>query len=625
MIASGKAPPDAPEPGATIAFAAGIIRLEAMVPMRDGVHLATDIYLPADREGPLPVLLERTPYGKRGSNRADRTAADPEPRARPGIAADFARAGYGYVLQDCRGRFASEGCFTKYLSEDTDGFDTLAWLVKQDWCNGSIGTLGLSYGAHVQTALAAHDPPGLAAMFLDSGGFSNAYTSGIRQGGAFELKQVTWAMRHALIDAEARGDEARLARLRAEDIGEWITHGARQEGATPLASAPRYEAFVLEQWRRELLDEYWLSPALGTLAHICSFADVPIVLMASWYDPYVRSAVENFIAFTSAKRSPVRLLLGPWTHGQRSVTYSGEVDFGEAATLDSNIAPDYTALRLAWFDRHMKHLDAPDYLAAPVTFFVMGGGSGKRLATGRLDHGGFWAHAAAWPIPDALETAFYLGEQGLSTAPGPAGAHRFRYDPADPVPTIGGAIASGAPLMEAGAFDQRERPSGRETASRPDVLVFETAPLERAVTLVGTPRLCLWISSDRPDSDITIKLVDVYPPGDDYPRGFAMNLTHGILRLRFRNSFQRAEMLQPGMRYPVKVEAFPTANLFAAGHRIRLEISSSNFPHFDINPNTGAAPAGPGATGEPQVAINHVYFGGDTPSRLLLPLLPGVA
>jgi putative CocE/NonD family hydrolase len=186
---------------------------DVMVTVRDGIRLATDVYFPADATGPFPVLLERTPYNKRGTNHADRDAADPAAKSKPAVAAQFARAGYAYVLQDCRGRYASEGGFEKYLNEGPDGADTIAWIMQQSWCAGKVGTLGLSYGAHVQTALAALAPRGLAAMFVDSGGFSSAFHSGIRQGGAFELKQLTWAHKHALLAPQTATDPARRAGL----------------------------------------------------------------------------------------------------------------------------------------------------------------------------------------------------------------------------------------------------------------------------------------------------------------------------------------------------------------------------------------------------------------------------
>jgi hypothetical protein len=296
--------------------------------------------------------------------------------------------------------------------------------------------------------------------------------------------------------------------------------------------------------------------------------------------------------------------------------------------LDGNVAPDYTALRLAWFDRHLRALDAPDYLPSPVKIFVMGGGSGRRTPEGRLDHGGRWRDEADWPLPDAAPTRFHLLAGGvLSTEVAVGAGHAaFDFDPAHPAPTIGGAIASGEPLMYAGAFDQRETAGlfgatspGRALAERPDVLVFQTEPLAAPVEVTGPITARLWVSSSAVDTDITVKLVDVYPPSADYPQGYAMNLTHGILRLRFRDGFEQPALMTPHEVYEIEIEAFPTSNLFAAAHRIRLDVSSSNFPHFDVNPNTGA-PAG--TASDPVVARNTIHFAPDRPSHVLLPIRP---
>jgi uncharacterized protein len=194
------------------------IERDIMVSARDGVGLATDLYRP-EGSGPFPVILERTPYDKTAPSRSERTAADASPRSRAAVAGYFAAYGYAVLYQDCRGRYRSEGPFTKYLSEAADGYDTLAWLVRQPWCNGRVATMGLSYAAHAQMALGCLDPPGLAAQFLDCGGFSNAYRSGIRHGGAFDLKQATWAYRNAL--ADARDPQVKTA-LAAEDIALWL-------------------------------------------------------------------------------------------------------------------------------------------------------------------------------------------------------------------------------------------------------------------------------------------------------------------------------------------------------------------------------------------------------------------
>jgi putative CocE/NonD family hydrolase len=590
---------------------------DVMVPMRDGVLLATDIYRPAGAKGPLPLLLERTPYDKSGTNIADRTAADPRPRSRAWVASGFARAGYAVAVQDCRGRYNSQGVFTKYLSEGHDGFDTVQWLLAQPWCDGRIGTYGLSYGAHVQTALAAMSPPGLKAMFLDSGGFSSAFHSGIRQGGAFELKQATWAYKHALLSPETRRDPARRQALEAEDIRDWFARMPWSKGHSPLRAAPEYEDYLFEQWQSGVFDEQWRQPALYARGFYDAFPPVAAVHLTGWYDPYARTAIENFTGMAARADNTVRLVLGPWTHGQRSVSFAGDVDFGPSAILDGNLAPDYTALRLAWFDRHLKKVAAPSFLQSPVTVFVMGGGSGRRNADGRLDHGGRWCELAAWPPPEARATDFHLHDSGMLSREAAVAADAWCElvaDPACPVPTIGGATASGAPVMEAGAFDLAI------LAERDDVLVFETTPLERDLEIAGPVSLELFLSSDAPDADIAVTLSDFHPPSADWPQGFAMNLCHGIQRLRYRDSFEHPERMQPGQVYKVRVEAYPTANRFLAGHRLRLHIAGSNFPHFDVNPNTGAPEGG---AGDSRVARSKIYMDASHRSRLILPVVKG--
>lgn len=610
---------------------AALVQHNVLITMRDGVRLAADIYFPGlVSQGPYAVLLERTPYNKRGTNQGDRSAADPVPKAKPEVAARFAAAGYVYVIQDCRGRYASEGAFTKYVSESEDGVDTLAWLQRQSWCDGRVGTLGLSYGAHAQSALASAGPPGLAAMFLDSGGFSSAFHSGIRQGGAFELKQLTWAYKHARLATATNADPLRRAALDAQDIRRWMAVNPWLPGRSPVAAAPEYEQFVLEQWSHETFSDYWRTPALYARGYYARWPDVPMVHLCSWFDPYALTATENYMGLSRLKTAPVRLVLGPWTHGQRSVSHAGDVDFGPAATLDGNVAPDYTALRQAWFDRHLHGDDAaPDYLPAPVKIFVMGGGSGRKNADGRLDHGGRWRDEQDWPPPRTQAAVMYLGDAGslAEQAPDQEQAWRgYRFDPADPVPTIGGAIASGAPVMAAGAFDQRTTPAlfGASApygplARRQDVLVFETAPLERGVELTGRVTAHLWVSSSARDTDFTIKLLDVYPPSADYPDGCAINLAHGILRMRFRDSYEHPTPMEPDAVYQIQIPAYPTSNRFEAGHRIRIDISSSNFPHFDVNPNSGA-PAG--IAGEPVVAHNRIYLDRMRPSHVVLPVIP---
>jgi uncharacterized protein len=611
-----------------------VVERDVMVPMRDGVRLACDVYRPA-RDGravgePLPVLLERTPYGKGEVSRSERTAADPTPKSRAEVAAYFVRHGYVVVYQDCRGRYGSEGAFVKYLSDAADGYDTVVWLTHQPWCNGKVGTMGLSYAAHTQGALACLNPPGLAAMFLDSGGFSNAYQSGIRQGGAFELKQATWAFNNAKVSPAVQADPVTSAAFAATDLKGWFTRMPWKRGHSPLQQAPEYEDYLFEQWTHGSFDAYWQQLGIYAQGFYDHYADVPMVHMSSWYDPYPRTATENYLGLKARKRGPVRLILGPWTHGDRSITYAGDVDFGPDATLDGNLAEDYLALRRRWFDRWLKDIDNGVDQEPAVRLFVMGGGSGRRTQQGRLDHGGHWRAAAGWPLPDTRYTNYHLHADGTLSPEPPTAAEAslaYDYDPRHPVPTIGGTISSGAPVMAGGAFDQREeerffgsRPPYLPVATRPDVLVFQTPPLAEPVEVTGPITVHLWISSTCTDTDFTAKLIDVYPPNEDYPHGFALNISDGILRARYRNSWEHPELMTPGTVYDITIEPFPTSNLFAAGHRIRLDISSSNFPHFDINPNTGH-PEGTGQT--TRIATNRVYLDQSRPSHIVLPVILG--
>jgi len=603
---------------------------DTKVPMRDGVCLATDIVRPGPTDGqettPLPVIMERTPYDKRGISRSEVSVADPRPASRVEIAEYFARHGFAVVMQDCRGRYNSEGEFHKYLNEAEDGYDTLEWLVKQPWCNGKVGTMGLSYGAHTQCALACLAPPGLSCMFMDSGGFSSAYHGGIRRGGAFELKQATWAYRHALRSPETLADPVRAAKLKEKDIREWFRHMPWQPGASPLSAAPEYEDYLFEQWRAGTFSDYWQQPGLYAEGFYDRFPDVPTAIVGSWYDPYVLTCLTNFNELSKRHRSPTQLIMGPWTHGDRSVTYAGDVDFGPEATLDYNIAADYRELRLAWFRRWLK--GAEEAVEQPnVSYFQMGGGSGLRDHAGKLDHGGRWCGADEWPPPEVDETTLYLRADGLLTA-GPLAESSelcYRYDPEDPVPTVGGALTSGEPLMQGGAFDQRESdsvfkyrgwPNGRPLAERKDVLVFQTPPLERALVVSGSIVVQLFVSTDCPDTDFTAKLIDVYPPNADYPEGFAMNITDGIFRLRYRDGWEHEAMAEAGEIYQIEIRPFAVANLFQTGHRLRLDVSSSNYPHFDLNPNTGAPE---GCAVDFRIATNRVHFGARYPSRLQLP------
>ena len=610
-----------------------VVTRDVMVPMRDAVRLATDIYRPARNgaavEERFPVILERTPYDKTAASRSERTPAVARPKSRAEVAAFFVRRGYVVVYQDCRGRYASGGEFVKYLSDGDDGYDTCAWILTQPWCNGRIGTMGLSYAAHTQGALGSAGAPGVAAMFLDSGGFSNAYQGGIRQGGAFELKQATWAFNQALESPEVEADPRRHAAMKAIDIRAWFRRMPWSRGDSPVSLAPEYEDYLFDQWEHGEFDDFWKQLGIYAQGFYDRFPEAAMVHMSSWYDPYPRTATENYIGLSRRKRGPVRLILGPWTHGDRQLTWAGDVDFGPRATLDGNLATDFLTLRLRWFDRWLRGIENGVEREPAVRLFVMGGGTGRKNSAGRLDHGGAWRAESDWPLPDTRWTPFYLHRSGLLAPAVPEEASGFReyvYDPGAPVPTIGGTVTSGQPVMVGGAFDQLEGPRFfgsrepyRPLADRADVLVFETPPLDADLEVTGPVVLNLWVSSSAPDTDFTAKLIDVYPPSADYPSGFAMNLTDGILRARYRRSWERPELMIPGTVYPVRIEAFPTSNRFVRGHRIRLDISSSNFPHFDANPNTGEPEA---RSRSRRAATNRIYLEAGHPSHVVLPVIP---
>jgi putative CocE/NonD family hydrolase len=605
---------------------------DVMIAMRDGVRLATDVHRPARDgipvSGAFPVLVERTPYGKNNETVRERTALDPRPRRREEVAAYFVRHGYIVVIQDLRGRYRSEGRFTKYLGEAQDGYDTLAWIAKQPWCNGRIGTYGLSYAAHTQTALVSERPPGLRAMFLDCGGFSNAYRGGIRHGGAFELKQATWAYKQALLSPRAKSDPVIRAALEAEDIGDWFAAMPWKRGHSPLKWVREYEDYLFEQWEHGTFDEYWKQPELYAAGHYDAFDGIPVHLMCGWWDPYAQTTTDNYVGISQRQRGFARLVLGPWTHGERSITHAGNVDFGPDATLDGALAENYLAFRLAWFERWLKDRKVSPADDPAVRYFRMGGGSGRRTANGRLDHGGCWRTADDWPLPATQFRAYYMHIDGTLRIEAPAheGALDFDFDPAQPVPTIGGSITSGEPLMFPGAYDQRTHESlfGAKApylplAARPDILVFETEPLENDVEVTGPIAVKLWVSSSAPDTDFTAKLIDWHPPNEDYPQGYAMNVTDGILRCRYRHSWENPQMLEPGEIAEITIEPMPTSNLFKRGHCIRIDISSSNFPRFDVNPNTGEPE---GRARRRQIAANRVHVSARYPSHVLLPIIP---
>jgi hypothetical protein len=594
---------------------------DVMIPMRDGIRLAADIYYPAVAgrrvSRRFPALLERTPYNKR----------------RPFLvqtAKYFARRGYVTVMQDVRGRFASEGeWYFLTAMEAPDGYDTIAWMAQQDWSDGQVGTMGLSYTTANQQALAVLKPSALKAQFLLDGGY-NYFHRTVRHSGAFELGVLLpYVFRMAREGHELAGDPvARAAFEEAwRDMRSWLQKLPLRPGQSPLRFAPSYERWFIDMLTTSDYTDYWKHPGCNLEEYIDDYPDIPVYLQTSWYGHHVWATTTKYNEFVQRHNSPTKLLIGHWTHGydDYSHTWCGEVDFGSEAMLDN-----LNDLRLQWFDHWLKGLPTGLMDTPPVKIFVMGGGSGRKNLEGRLEHGGAWRYEREWPLARTQWTPFYLHADGGLRPEIPAAnvpPSSYTYNPADPVPTIGGNTQNPLlpQLIQGGAFDQRGRSDlwvCKDTlplAARQDVLVFQTEPLPENVEITGPITVKLWASSSAVDTDFTAKLIDVYPPNEDYPDGFALNLADGIIRARYRRSREKAELLTPGEIYAFTIEPQATSNLFKAGHRIRLDISSSNFPHFDVNPNTGE-PLGQSRC--MVVAHNTIYHDADHPSHVVLPVIP---
>jgi putative CocE/NonD family hydrolase len=595
------------------------VEKDIMTPMRDGVRLATDVYRPAVNgkpvENPFPVLLQRTPYDKE----ADRMVQE---------ARYFCQRGYVVVLQDNRGRYKSEGNFHKYVQDANDGYDCVEWIATQPWSNGTTGTYGTSYGAHTQGAMASMNPPHLSTMMVDCGAFSNAYMSSARHNGAFELRQLGWAINQAKLSKEARDNPVVAKYLETVTQEAWLQCLPWRQGHSPLKWTPDYEAYIQEEWGRGEYDDYWKQPGLAGELFYDQWSDIPQLHSGGWYDSYTRTTFENFVGLATQKIGPIRLLMGPWTHGQRSVSYAGEVDFGPTASLDGNLAADWNDFRTMWFDTWLKGLDTGLKDQPPILLFIMGGGEGRMNQKGRMHHSGQWRFENDWPLPRTRFTPYYMHGDGLLGPQVPDGAETsttFAFDPANPVPTIGGGISGGL-ITPAGAFHQQERPDiygckppYLPLECRPDILVFQTPFLKEDIEVTGPIVVNLWISSSAVDTDFTAKLIDVCPPNQDYPDGFHMNLTDSIMRVRYRNSWEKSELMKPGEIYQISFPLYPTGNLFKRGHRIRLDISSSNFPRFDVNSNTGEPL---GKERRKIMAANTIHHDPEHPSHVLLPIVP---
>eukprot|EP01125_Pyxidicula_operculata_P004528 TRINITY_DN1710_c0_g1_i1.p1 TRINITY_DN1710_c0_g1~~TRINITY_DN1710_c0_g1_i1.p1 ORF type:complete len:596 (+),score=103.72 TRINITY_DN1710_c0_g1_i1:11-1798(+) len=564
------------------------VKVEFTVIMRDGIHLSTDVYLPGNLK--YDVILIRTPYDKEKPISGQRVEE---------LVEYFVfKHGFALVVQDVRGRGLSEGTFTKYTREAEDGYDTIEWVVSQDWCTGKVGMMGTSYLAHVQMAAASLTPHGLSCLFVDEGGFSNAYQGGIRNGGAFEMKQLTWAFDQAKHSPEVLANHSIQEQLEKINLTDWFKPELMpwKKGKNPLSLVPSYEDSVFDEWRNGIFNSFWQQRGLYAEGYYNEMVNIPMIHISAWYDPYSRTAVTNYVGLKKLG-GDVRLIMGPWIHSiNRYHTYSGDVDFGESAAMT---VQQYNDMRLDWFNyclrkksnslssNHNNNIGVVDQHHHHVKIFVMGNstGSGKRTKEGRLYHGGTWRYETDWPLVDTRYTTYYFhSDRKISQTLDQVDVKSFEYiyDPLNPVPSIGGTITSGQPVMVGGAFDQRTRPDFfpfkppyHPLSDRSDIIVFTTDVLPSAIEITGTIEVHLFVSSSCIDTDITVKLIDVYPPSDDFPSGFAMNLNDGILRLRYRNGgWSNPKPLNPDEIYEVVVELPPISNVFAPGHRIRVDVSS---------------------------------------------------
>lgn len=542
------------------------------VPMRDGVRLAANVYLPATDDR-YPVLLVRTPYAKEGEQ---------------DNAMFFADRGYAVVAQDVRGRYNSDGDWYAFRHEAEDGHDTIEWAARQPWSNGKVITMGASYLGMVQWLAASQGSSSLAGMvirvapadlYLDlvhPGGAAGsmlpwALTMGRRTFMRKELTLVSWP---ALLRHLPVADAPRMAGFEPAFFQDWIDHAAR--------------------------DEYW-----RTMSWRESYdrMRMPVFVSGGWYDTFQAGTIQNFTALVARGapefRRAHRLVMGPWIHGDvGGPRPARDPEFGPGSAFELR------EKELRWLDHHIRGYENGADAEPAIEAFAMGANE--------------WRSSAVWPPSGVELTPFYLHGGGAAATlhgdgrllldePGAQSADRFVYDPTDPVPTDGsGACCSESP--PAGPVDQR----GVE--QRKDVLVYSSGPLAAAVEVAGPITVHLFASSSAPDTDWTAKLVDVAPDG------YARNLTHGILRARFRRSFEQPELLTPGETYEFVIDVGQTWNVFLPGHQIRLEISSSNFPRYTRNTNTGRIPE---KDADWRFARQTVFHDRDRPSHVVLPVKAG--
>jgi len=565
--------------GLLLGLLAALVEREVPVPMRDGVVLRADVMRPA--AGRLPTLVFRTPYGKH-------RAPDAEPT--------FERAverGYAVVIQDVRGRHASEGEFEPYRNEGHDGFDTITWAAAQPWSNGEVGTFGLSYPGAVQWLAALESPPALKAMVpaMTYSTPRNFFYSG----GVFDLSWLPWIWNNIAPDVRRRKDLPGPRTVR-EALADWEARGEAMRSRLPLTALHelREVAPYYFQWLAHPPGDPWWQWAEVRGRH--SRTRAAVLNVSGWHDEAYgpEGAVTNFLGLVEARRADLNpraeLVLGPWVHGAQALgeTRSGDREFGPSAALD------YAALVLDFMDRHLRAANAP--APARVRAFVMGENA--------------WRSGPGWPLTGTAQRTFRLSA-GVSGGPGrlveaiselEAGSSSFVSDPRAPVLDPHGASP--------GAHDYRA------LAQRSDLAVFQTPPLVADLTVVGAIRAEIFVSADAPDLDLWVKLQDVAPDGTAWS---LMSPGLDVLRASYRDGGPERKLLRTGEPVALRFENLMTGNRFRRGHRLRLVLAPSFAPHFSRNLQTGESEA---VASEARPARITIHYDADRPSHVVLPVLP---
>jgi len=569
-----------------------IVEKHIQIPMRDGVVLRADLYRPENADQPggaVPGIVTRTPYDKEMSG-AGVVAVMPS-------ALKLAERGYAVVVCDCRGRYASEGDFKPFHQEGVDGYDTLEWVAAQPWCDGNTAIYGPSYVGATTMLATREQPPSLrcAIPIITADDYYDGWTY---QGGAFQLGFVGLWGSGLAATGYLQQDHERPAEAQPEMTEAIMGNAFRLLGSRPLNAMPGISQegvapFWHEWLAHETRDEYWES-----VRHSADYSrfQVPMLHIGGWFDIFGIGTVRNFRGISAEGNPDQHLIMGPWAHTNYD-RWLGEMEFGPTgAAVAANVIADINK----FLDTHLKGRERE---VPRVRWFLMGANE--------------WRTDESWPPPNAEERNWYLGSDGggnLQWSDGrlttdlPGEDHRwdeYMYSGYKPVLSEGGSTLQQA-IGLPGPRDQSR------IESRDDVLCYTSAPLTEPVDVAGPVEADIWFSSSQPDTDITAKLVDVHPDGK------AVSLVDGIMRARFRQGFDREVLLTPGETVKVTVDLASLGHRFDVGHRIRLEVSSSNYPRFMANSNDGGSV---NSATEMQTAINRIRRGGEYPSAVRMYVL----